>query len=171
MSHVPGTSMKVIRVKKNQQRQAEAARTISAAQPQVDVRARRSVLIVMMITGGLLLGFTFSNAFLGEADRTLALPIRLELLGLGSQPIGGVWLEKLEFSLPESQFEKIQGVNVQIGGQKWAYTKDQFLKEWQITETQKPGQRREDICREVSTQRSGRAVQFWHVSEVDQLAR
>ena len=102
---------------------------------------RRSIGAVAVICVVLCGTFALSGAFLGGADRQLALPLHLELLGVGEEDRGGEWLDRLEFSIPRSLLEKSRGVAVWIGDRKFSFTKQEFLEQWQIGMKQSPGGR------------------------------
>ena len=126
-------------VKKRRKEEQTTSNAVDAAGGSVAIaRGRRPLWLVIVMVAAIAAAFSLSAAFLGGVSKELALPVRIEVVGLGSAADGGL-LEHIEFSLPRSQFEKIQGVKVQIGNRTFAYTKEQFQKSWKVIERKIPG--------------------------------
>ncbi len=140
---------------KRQRKSAKAAHSPVAhpvANPEIEVYAAERAMrrpLWMVILSFLILGslFWLSNAFFAAGvEMWMALPMRVEIRGLGNVAMPNVLRDKIEFDFPAKQSVKrpegdvvvesldvIQGAAVAIGNQPFTFSREEFLKSWQIT--------------------------------------
>ncbi len=102
------------------------------------------VIILFQVLAALL---WLSNAFFSGIDNSIVLPTRIRLLGLGDKPGPIQPVERLEFDLPvklpvngpngSAMIDPLHaqnGVEVAIGDKKFSFSRDEFFKQWQVTQ-------------------------------------
>ena len=104
-----------------------------------ELTLRRRWWLVVLVAAFLSALFSVGSVLLGEPNHDLAEPVQLDVRGLYSDAASQVWYERMEFSLPQSQFDKIEGVDVAIGDRKFSFTKEQFHRQWAKSVQPNPG--------------------------------
>lgn len=121
------------------QQGAEPAGSKSVPQSTDDLKPtlkRRPIWLVLLIAIGIGLASWLANAFLWDANPTLALPVRMRILSestiLDDSSASGKWLDEVQIGL-KGGLEPITKVELTIGSQPFVFTREEFLQRWTIT--------------------------------------